>query len=195
MRTHLYSETFGRFLRALQTQPTGEATDDPTIDASMFALFYFGCFDVNDPLVENTMKAIEENLSSGAEFNGIARYQNDGYMRVSEDLPGNSWFICTLWLAEYYIARAKTPGDLAPALKILQWCVDRALPSGVLAEQVNPLTRQRTLGLSPSHGRTPHLSQPYKAIWPDGRSSQVIPKQDRQDSSGVKGSAVSAVKS
>jgi len=133
----------------------------------MFALFYFGCFDVNDPLVENTMKAIEENLSSGAEFNGIARYQNDGYMRVSEDLPGNSWFICTLWLAEYYIARAKTPGDLAPALKILQWCVDRALPSGVLAEQVNPLTGKE-LSVSPltwSHSTFVATVQSYLARW------------------------------
>lgn len=165
MRYHLYSETFGRFVRSLQVQPTGELMPDPTIDASLFGLFYFGCFDVDDPMVKNTMKAIEENLSSGTEFNGIARYQNDGYMRVSEDVPGNAWFICTLWLAEYYIALAKSSDDLAPALKILQWCVDRSLPSGVLAEQVNPLTGKE-LSVSPltwSHSTYVAAVQSYLA--------------------------------
>ena len=28
-------------------------------------------------------------------------------MRKSDDVTGNAWFICTLWLAEYYIAMAK----------------------------------------------------------------------------------------
>jgi oligosaccharide amylase len=165
MRQHLYSETFGRFLRALQLDPGGELRPDPTVDASLFGLFYFGCFDADDPIVENTMKAIEDSLSTGTEFNGIARYQDDGYMRVSEDIPGNAWFICTLWLAEYYIAKAKTRDDLAPALKILEWCVDRALPSGVLAEQVNPLTGKE-LSVSPltwSHSTYVAAVQSYLA--------------------------------
>ena len=35
--------------------------------------------------------------------------------RVSNDLasvPGNPWFICTLWLADYFITRANTPACL-----------------------------------------------------------------------------------
>ena len=61
-------------------------------------------------------------------------------MRVSEDVTGNPWFICTLWLAEYYIAIAKSADELKPALDILKWTAQRALPSGVLAEQIDPLT-------------------------------------------------------
>ena len=53
---------------------------------------------------------------------------------------GNAWFICTLWLADYYIARAETKDDLQKALEILNGRSKRALPSGVLAEQVHPMT-------------------------------------------------------
>ena len=69
-------------------------------------------------------------------------------MKVSDSITGNSWFICTLWLAEYYIAKAKNIGDLSKAQDILQWTVDRALPSGVLAEQVDPLTGEE-MSVSP----------------------------------------------
>ena len=103
---------------------------------------------MGDELVAGTMKAVEDHLTNKTEFNGIARFENDGYMRVSDNITGNSWFICTLWLAEYYIAKAKTANDLSRALEILQWTADRALPSGVLAEQVDPLTGEE-LSVSP----------------------------------------------
>ena len=43
-------------------------------------------------------------------------------------------------MADYYIASAESEADLKPALKIIEWVVERALPSGVLAEQLDPLT-------------------------------------------------------
>lgn len=137
MRKHLYSRELGCFLRALQFHGDEIYEADTTVDASLFAIFYFGCFDADDEIVTSTMKAVEDKLSSAG---GIARYENDGYMRVSEDGPGNPWFICTLWLAEYYIAIAKSKSDLSKARDIINWVINRALPSGVLAEQINPLT-------------------------------------------------------
>jgi len=86
------------------------------------------------------MQAIAEKLINRSEVSGVARFENDDYMRVADGTPGNSWVITTLWLAEYYIAAAKTKDDLSKALEILEWTVDRALPSGVLAEQIDPLT-------------------------------------------------------
>jgi GH15 family glucan-1,4-alpha-glucosidase len=165
MREHLFSETLGRFLRGLLVGADDTLTPDTTVDASLFGIFYFNCFNVADPVVTGTMEAVKEHLSSGTEFNGVARYQNDGYMRVSEKIPGNTWFICTLWLAEYYIAKAETKDELKPALKILQWCVERALPSGVLAEQVNPLDGKE-LSVSPltwSHSTYVAAVQSYLA--------------------------------
>jgi oligosaccharide amylase len=140
MREHLYSREHGRFLRALQFQGDDYFEKDAAADASLFALFYFGVFAPDDEMVVNTMKAVEEKLLLKTETGGVARFENDGYMRVSEEVTGNAWFICTLWLAEYYIARAKTKEDLQKATEILDWTILRALPSGVLAEQLNPLT-------------------------------------------------------
>jgi GH15 family glucan-1,4-alpha-glucosidase len=61
-------------------------------------------------------------------------------MRVSQSVTGNPWFICTLWLADYRIAVARKKAHLKGALEILEWTCQRALPSGVLAEQVHPET-------------------------------------------------------
>ena len=36
---------------------------DATVDASLFGIFYFGCFDADDEMVVSTMKAVEEKLS------------------------------------------------------------------------------------------------------------------------------------
>ena len=137
MSEHLYSRELGRFIRSIEINDDSTFTSDTTIDASLFGTFYFGCYSSHDEKVVGTMKAIEESLASGG---GIARFQNDDYMRISENATGNPWFICTLWLADYYIAAARTAEDLGKALKIIEWTADHALPSGVLAEQMNPLT-------------------------------------------------------
>lgn len=148
MRTHLYSEEHGRFLRALNANSDNVLTPDATIDASLFGIFYFGCFETDDEVVTNTMSAIEQKLTNSGEIGGVARFENDGYMRLSNEITGNTWIITTLWLAEYYIAVAKTQGDLVKALAILDWVTQRALPSGVLPEQIDPLTGD-ALSVSP----------------------------------------------
>ncbi len=142
MRQHLYSEDLGRFVRARMPDDHGNFWADTTVDASLFAVFYFGVFDANDEIVVKTMNAVKDHLWAKTKIGGIARLENDGYMTISEDrekIAGNPWFICTLWLADYYIAAAKTKKDLKEALKIIKWTCEHALPSGVLAEQVNPL--------------------------------------------------------
>jgi glucoamylase len=83
------------------------------------------------------MSAIETKL---AVKGGVARFENDGYMRTSTDVVGNAWFICTLWLAEYYIAASKATSDLEKPLAILKQVALQARPSGVLAEQLDPST-------------------------------------------------------
>jgi oligosaccharide amylase len=116
---------------------------DEVLDASLYAIFKFHLFEVSDERVEATMKAVEEKLWVKTRVGGVARYENDYYHRISNDIaavPGNPWFICTLWLADYYISRAQTPAELKMALPIFEWTAGHALESGVLAEQVNPYT-------------------------------------------------------
>lgn len=143
MCTHLYRKELGRFARAISLRSDGGFEIDPIIDSSLVGLFYFGAFSADDPLVHATMRAVEDHLWAQTGIGGLARYENDGYMRVSCDgkqVPGNPWFICTLWLAEYRIASAGTLEELERSVELLEWAVAYALPSGVLAEQVDPLT-------------------------------------------------------
>ncbi len=140
MREHLYSKELGRFLRALQMNGDEHYEADTNVDASLFGTFYFGAFDVKDEIVKNTMRFVEEKLWIDTSIGGVARFENDNYMRVSESVTGNAWFICTLWLADYRIAIAENKEDLKGVIELLEWTTKRALPSGVLAEQVNPLT-------------------------------------------------------
>jgi GH15 family glucan-1,4-alpha-glucosidase len=145
MKQHLYSDELGRFIRSLQFDNDETYNPDPTVDASLSAVFFLNVFAPDDPMVTGTMTAIKEKLSVG---NGIARFENDGYMRVSASVTGNVWFICTLWLADYHIAAAKSIDDLRPALDILNWTVASALPSGVLAEQFDVATGEH-ISVSP----------------------------------------------
>jgi GH15 family glucan-1,4-alpha-glucosidase len=142
MREHLYSEKLGRFLRALQFNGDENFEADQTVDASLFGTFYFGAFDARNEMVRNTMRAVEDRLWVKTEIGGVARYEGDGYMRVTDDhenVPGNGWFICTLWLADYRVAVAEKKEDLRGVVELLEWTARCALRSGVLAEQVHPL--------------------------------------------------------
>lgn len=131
--------------------PAVEFERDGVIDSSMFAIFALGMLPVDDPKVQKTMAAIEQRLWIKTDVGGVARYEDDYYHQVSQDtekVPGNPWFICTLWLAQYHIARAKSIDDLTRALPTLEWVANHALPSGVLAEQVHPETNA-PLSVSP----------------------------------------------
>ncbi|MGB5012848.1 MAG: glycoside hydrolase family 15 protein [Pyrinomonadaceae bacterium] len=148
MREHLYSEQIGRFVRSLHSNGDESLTPDETVDASLFGIFYFGCFDIDDSMVSGTMTAVESRLTNRGSVGGVARFENDGYMRESEGIIGNSWFMCTLWLAEYHIAKAKSSNDLQPAVDIINWVAAHAFPSGVLGEQIDPVTGKH-LSVSP----------------------------------------------
>ncbi len=141
MLTHLYSSELGRFLRSLHSVDDGKYVPDGTVDASLFGTFYFGSFASDDEMVVNSMAAIEKHLSVPG---GIARFENDSYMRTSPEVVGNVWFLCSLWMAEYYIAAAKNKSDLEKALAIFRQIAKQACPSGVLPEQIDPMTGEHT---------------------------------------------------
>jgi GH15 family glucan-1,4-alpha-glucosidase len=166
MDQYLWRPELGRFARMVQFDADGKVTVDGTIDASLYGTFAFGAYPADDPRVEATMKAVRDRLWCKTDVGGLARYENDYYHQVAKDtaqVPGNPWFICTLWLAQYEIARAKTGADLNRALEYLAWVEKRRLPSGVLAEQVDPFTGQ-PLSVAPltwSHGTVVSVVQEY----------------------------------
>jgi len=138
---YLFDKKLGRFLRSITVDADGVVEPDYTIDSSICGPFLFGMLQAADPLIESTMAALIDRLWCKTEVGGIARYENDRYQQVSHDIaniPGNPWFVSTMWIAQYHIARAQSVDDLKPALQILIWAQRCALPSGVLAEQVHP---------------------------------------------------------
>jgi GH15 family glucan-1,4-alpha-glucosidase len=141
-RTYLWSAEHGRFVRRINVdRQTGAIATDMTIDCSLYGVFHFGMFAADDPMVTSTMLQIEDRLWCRTDIGGVARYENDYYHQISQDIdnvPGNPWIICTLWLAQWYIARAKSLSDLTRALEILEWVRRHTLESGVLAEQLHP---------------------------------------------------------
>ena len=163
---HLWDESRGRFLRTIDVLPDGTITKDPTLDISLAGVWLFGMLPPEDPRVVATMRAIEDGLAVRTAIGGIARYENDRYFRddaLPADVPGNPWFVGTLWAAEHRIATARAIADLEPARKILEWCVARSLPSGVMPEQLHALTGD-ALSVSPltwSHASFVGAAQRY----------------------------------
>jgi GH15 family glucan-1,4-alpha-glucosidase len=147
MDRHLYRPELGRFARMITPDPSGFVVD-PTLDASLCGIFAYGPYAPKDPKVVSTMAAVRDKLWVKTPVGGVARYEGDPYHRVSADVPGNPWFICTLWLAHYLIGRAETEAELEEALPIIGWAAERALPSGILGEQVDPFT-DAPLSVSP----------------------------------------------
>lgn len=112
----LYGDDVGHFHRSL---------GDPALDASAFAVWYFGLLPAGDRRVRDTMKAIERELLRPS--GGIARYMNDSYHGHM-----NSWIISTLWLAQWHIAL----GNPGRALELIAWCSRNTHPTGLMPEQI-----------------------------------------------------------
>ncbi len=138
---HLYHPGLGRYARSGYRTADGYELDE-VIDVSLLGLVTLHAMPAKGERMVATVDAIRQELSLCTPIGGVARYQNDRYQRdedVPADLPGNPWFISTLWLGEYEIEKAETLEELRAAIPYLEWCVKNALPSGVLAEQVHPL--------------------------------------------------------
>ncbi len=151
MEKYLFCPELGRFLRGVYPCKDGTLEKDTTLDSSLYGIFEFGAFTPEDSRVVNTMNAVIEQLWVKTEVGGIARYVNDYYFKKSDDIenvPGNPWVICTLWMAEWFADAAKDSEGLAKCRDIINWAVRYALDSGVFAEQVHPYTGE-DLSVSP----------------------------------------------
>lgn len=140
---HLYDEETGRFMKKIVRKDGVTIERDTTPDASMVVIWTLGILPADDPRVVSTMNQLNELLSVRTSIGGWARYTNDHYQEsvpVGGAIPGNPWIITTLWYAQWLIARASTTADLVRPREILEWVKRFASPSGILAEQLHPLT-------------------------------------------------------
>lgn len=138
-RKHLYDTDSGALRKGLIVSDD-KIEYDSTIDtASFFGAFMYGLFDIQSEEVKGTLDAIKQRLST-ADSPGLPRYENDNYRRKSAEYPSNWWFICSLWLAQYYIETNQTED----ANKILDWVRSLASSTGLLSEQIDSLTATQT---------------------------------------------------
>lgn len=139
---HLFDEEHQRFLRGVYLHGD-ELQKDYTLDSSVAGLFLFGLLPADDPKVVSTMEQVRSQLWVETKVGGVARYTNDYYHQKSTDIhrvPGNPWFITTLWVAEWLIDKATRTEELAEALELLTWVTRQASSSGMLGEQLHPLS-------------------------------------------------------
>lgn len=168
MMAVLWSERDQRFARMAVPGPSGYALD-MTMDSAIFALTEFGVLPADSPQMISTASQLEKRLWVQTDVGGMARYENDYYHQVEKldttRVPGNPWFICTLWLARYRILRARTGAELAGGRDLIEWAAKRAFPSGVMAEQLHPYSGE-PLSVSPltwSHAAYISVVREYSA--------------------------------
>ncbi len=121
---------------------------DKTIDASSFyGPVLFEVFNIDDERIERSFKTLEEKLVNKNQVGGVIRFEGDIYHQETSNLS-NPWFVTTLWLAQYFIFKAKKPEEMEKVKEILNWVVKYATPSGMLSEQISALDG-RQLSASP----------------------------------------------
>lgn len=134
---HLLNPDNNTFYSSIRIRD-GQIQKDERIDSSaVFGAFMFGLYQYDAPEIKSSIQVMKNSLKMPQDdVLGLARYQNDPYCRVSDDITGNPWFITSLWLAQYYLETDQH--DQAVAL--IKWTKSHMMDTGVLPEQLNPYT-------------------------------------------------------
>lgn len=135
---HLYNESRQHFYKGLIVKD-GEITKDSTVDtSSVFGAFIFGLFDTSSSELSSSIATVKELFGVNQGALGLPRYENDDYRRAHSEVTGNYWFITSLWLAQY----EADMGHTDKTFEILEWVKSHALSTGMMAEQLDPVTNE-----------------------------------------------------
>ena len=169
--THLYDSKLKRFVKAIYPNNSRDAT----VDSSLLTANIYGILDTRSKEMNETVEAVTEHLSVNQGIGGLARYENDEYHRASNNVTGNPWPICTLWLARWYNKIAQSLQELTKSLEILKWCARTSLSSGLLAEQLHPFDG-KPISISPliwSHAEFVLATKEYLDSYQQLSSKQI----------------------
>jgi GH15 family glucan-1,4-alpha-glucosidase len=135
-RKHLYNNDKKVFYRGLNIKD-GKIVKDGVVDcSSVFGAYTFGLFSAESSEMLSSISTIERLFGVNNEVLGLPRYEDDDYRRISNGITGNYWFITSFWLAQYYIGIGKTDKSMV----ILDWAKSNAMTTGVMSEQIDPVT-------------------------------------------------------
>lgn len=136
---YLWSDEQKMFVKMVNFENGKIIIDDTRDFSSIYGIFRFRVLDISDPRVVDSIRTMED-IAKRIPIGGMMRHENDAYYKTAPEVPGNPWIITTLWLAQYYIVKAKNEQDLEKVKEILNWVVVHASPTGVLPEQLDPYT-------------------------------------------------------
>lgn len=104
--------------------------------SNLYGPYMYAQLPPDDERMASTARAVEERLLNTSPIGGVIRDEQDFYFLAKNQYKGNPWIVCTLWLAQYYIATQQVD----KAQKLVDWALARQLPSGALSEQFDPET-------------------------------------------------------
>jgi len=135
---YLFNEERQVVYRGLSVN-NGEITYDATIDtAAVYSSFMFGLFAADSHEMKASIETTARVFGTSKERPGLPRYENDNYRRDNPEINGNWWYITTLWQAQYDIET----GNSEAAKSTLEWIHTHMLSTGMMGEQINPLTEE-----------------------------------------------------
>lgn len=141
---HLFNGDRSAFFKGLIVKDS-EIIKNQTIDtSSTFGVFLFGLFGPDSSELRDSVETIVNTFGVTNDSIGLPRYENDNYRRARDDITGNWWFITSLWLAQYYLEENRHDD----AFRIIDWVQSCALPTGMMSEQIDPVSRE-TLSPAP----------------------------------------------
>lgn len=135
---YLYNIDKKVFNRGLTIKGSDIIKDDVVDLSAVFGAYMFGLFDSKSDEVKTSIDTIKQLFGVNNGVLGLPRFEGDEYRRSSPGITGNYWFVTSFWLAQYYIDL----GETAKAMEILDWAKSHALSTGVMAEQIDPITNE-----------------------------------------------------
>lgn len=136
---NLWSEERQMFVKLIYPEEGNIKTDNTLDFSSIYGIVRFRVLDIDDQKITASINTMEE-LAKKIPIGGMMRHENDSYYKSHLEIPGNPWIITTLWLAQYYIIKAKEEKDFDKVKEILKWVVEKAGSTGTLPEQLDPIT-------------------------------------------------------
>lgn len=134
---YLYNTEKGVFCKGISVTESGDIVTNETVDvSSVYGAFMFGLFPTDSEQTQRSIKTMLDTLKANSSDIALPRYEHDSYRRPDGTDRPNWWFVTTLWLAQYYLER----DEHEEAEKILHWVRESAWSSGVLSEQVDPVS-------------------------------------------------------
>jgi GH15 family glucan-1,4-alpha-glucosidase len=132
----LFDESNQWFVRGLENRAHGFEPNTTLDISSLYAMSTYGPAKPDDTAVYATQTAVEKYLQNPHEAKGVIRYPGDNYMMSHEENGANPWYVCTLWLGRHYA----NLGDTEKAIQTLDWTLDHVDESGMLSEQIDPVS-------------------------------------------------------